>query len=272
MENQLLDLIFLSEKRMKILLLLMEGPRNLETLKEYLQASPTAVQPQIKKLKEQHLIAPDKDLYKLTDIGKIVVEKMQPLVETLNVLEENVDYWAEREMELIPSHLLTRIRELKHCTTIEPDVDRMFEILPAIIKNSKNSKKVKALISYFHPAFPSFCLELAQKRIQISITLPSIILKRWIEDYREIMTEFLKLENTELFVCRSCEKVPTVLVTDIFMAMALFPKMAVFDRKYLTSTDSGAQAWGEELFEYYKNFSEQIREVNALLSDFLSAH
>ena len=267
MENHLLNLIFLSDKRMKLLLILMEGPKNLETLKKRLKASPTAVQPQIKKLKEQHLVTSDKSLYKLTDIGKIVVEKMQPLVETLDVLEENVDYWADRKMELIPSDLLFRIRELRNCTPIEPEVDRMFEIIPGIIRNITNSKKLKVLISYFHPNFPSYFLELAKKRVNISIVLPSIILKRWNEDYREVMTEFLKMENTELFICKSCEEVPTVLVTDTFMAIALFPKTTVFDRKYLTSTDSGARAWGKELFEYYKNSSKQIKEINASLSD-----
>ncbi|MCQ1536699.1 winged helix-turn-helix domain-containing protein [Methanosarcina sp. KYL-1] len=264
METPLLDLIFLSDKRKNVLLLLMEGPKNLETLRERLKASPTAVQPQIKKLKEQHLVAQDKDLYKLTDIGKIVVEKMQPLVETLAVLEENADYWADRDMGSIPPSLMRRLSELGHCTTVEPEIDHMFELIPEFAKNMRKAKKIKAIISYFHPLFPSFYIEVARNGAQVSIILPESILKRWIEDYREITEQFINLENTELLVCRDCERTPNLTVTDIFMGIALFPKKAVFDRKYVRSFDPRALAWGEELFEYYKNLSEQVTEINNL--------
>ena len=95
MENTLLDLILLSEKRKNVLLLLLEGPKDIETIKKALNASATAVQPQVKKLKEQHLVVQEKNLYKLSEIGRIVAEKMKPLVDTLSVLEENTDYWAD---------------------------------------------------------------------------------------------------------------------------------------------------------------------------------
>ena len=49
-----------------------------------------------------------------------MAKKMKPLLDAFSVLEENADYWAERDMNEIPPILLRRINELGHCTLIEP--------------------------------------------------------------------------------------------------------------------------------------------------------
>ena len=262
MENTLLDLILLSEKRKNVLLLLLEGPKDIETLKKALNASATAIQPQVKKLKEQHLIVQEKNLYKLSEIGKIVAEKMKPLVDTLSVLEENTDYWADREISKIPPFLLRRISELGHCTTIEPQADHMFEMIPEYVKNVGMAKKLEIVIPYFHPLFPSFYLGIAEKEIPISLIMPESVLKRWVEDYREQTEQFLKMEKAKLFVCADCEMIPAIVAADNFMTIALFPKNTVFDRKYLISFEPGALAWGKELYDYYEQRSEQIHDID----------
>ncbi len=74
---------------------MLEGPKDINTLKKTLKASATSVQPpQIKMLKEKHLVIQDRDVYRLSEIGKIIAEKMKPpLLDTISVLEENADYW-----------------------------------------------------------------------------------------------------------------------------------------------------------------------------------
>jgi len=262
MENNLLDLILLSEKRKNVLLLLLEGPKDIETIKKALNASATAVQPQVKKLKEQHLVIQEKNLYKLSEMGRVVVEKMKPLVDTLSVIEENANYWSEREVNEIPHFLLRRISELGHCTIIEPQIDYMFELIPEYVKNVRMAKELKVAISYFHPLFPSFFLEIAEKGIPISLVLPESILKRWIEDYREQTEQYIKKENAKLFVCTDCERIPAVAAADNFMAMALFPKSTVFDRKYMICFEPGALVWGKELYDYYEQRSKQVKNID----------
>jgi len=261
MVNPLVDLLFLSEKRKNILLLLMEGPKNIETIREILKANATSVQPQLKKLKEQHLVTQEEDLYVLTDIGRIVVEKMKPLLDTLDLLEDNVDYWANRDMDAIPPELLRRINELGHCSTIEPEIEHMFELIPAFVENMNKAKRARGLLSYFHPLFPSYYLGLAKKGLKISLFFPEVILKRWVEDYRAETEEFLSLENTQLFTFKKNNKVPSLTVTDGFMAMALFPKEAVFDRKYVMSFEPGALAWGEEYIDHFQKLSTRIEKL-----------
>jgi predicted transcriptional regulator len=261
MVNPLVDLLFLSEKRKNILLLLMEGPKNIETIRETLKANATSVQPQIKKLKEQHLVTQKEDLYVLTDIGRIVVEKMKPLLDTLDLLEGNADYWANRDMTAIPPELLRRINELGQCTTTEPDIDRRFELIPLLVENMKKAKRVRALLSYFHPLFPSHYLDLARKGISVSLLIPEPILRRWVEDYRVETEELLSLENAELFTFKKNDKVPSLMVADNFMAMALFPKSAVFDRKYVMSFELAARVWGEEYIDHFQKLATQIGKL-----------
>ncbi len=260
MVNPLVDLLFLSEKRKNILLLLMEGPKNIEMMRETLKANATSVQPQLKKLKEQHLVTQEEDLYVLTGIGRIVVEKMKPLLDTLDLLEENVDYWAKRDMTAIPPELLCRINELRQCTTTEPDIDRMFELIPLLVENMEKAKRLRALLSYFHPLFPSHYLGLAQKGIRVSLLIPEPILRRWVEDYRAETEELLSLENAELFTFKENAKVPSLIVGDNFMAMALFPKSAVFDRKYVMSFEPGARVWGEKYIDHFQKLATRIEK------------
>lgn len=267
MEDSLLDMIFLSEKRKNVILLLLEGPKDMNTIKKTLKASATSVQPQIKMLKEKHLLVQDKDTYRLSEIGKIIAEKMKPLLDTLSVIEENADYWADRDISKIPVYLLHRIGELGHCITVEPEIDHMFEMIPEYVKNAEKSRKFETLISYFHPLFPSFFRGLAQKGISVSLILPESILKRWAEDdYIEQTTQFLKLENTKLMVCKDCEKIPTVVAADNFMGISLFPKEGTFDRRFVMCFERGALAWGKELYDSYAQDSEQIDDIKGYIN------
>jgi predicted transcriptional regulator len=262
MEDSLLDLIFLSEKRKNVLLLLLEGPKDIETMRKALNASATSVQPQVKKLKEQHLVVQEKDLYKLSEIGKIVAEKMKPLIDIIDVLEENVDYWADRNMSEIPPFLLRRIGEFGHCTVIEPQIDHLFEMIPEYVKNAEMAKKLEVVMPYFHPLFPSFFLGIAKKDVPIFLILPESVLKRWIEDYKEETKQFLEIEKSKLFVCTECEKLPAIAAADNFMALALFPRNAVFDRKYILNFNSQALKWAKELYDYYEQRSKQIHNID----------
>jgi predicted transcriptional regulator len=267
MEDSLLDLIFLSEKRKNILLLLLEGPEDINTIKKNLKASATSVQPQIKMLKEKRLVVQDKDIYRLSEIGKIIAEKMKPLLDTLSVLEQNSEYWADRDISKIPPFLLQRMGELGQCNIVEPRMEHMFELIPEYVENTKKSRRFEALISYFHPLFPSFYLEIAQNGTSVSLILPEPILKRWIEDdYREQTMQFLKMENTRLMVCKDCEKTPTIVAADNFMGIALFPKGGTFDRKYVICFEPGALAWGKDLYDYYEQNSEQIEDIDSYLN------
>ena len=105
MQLELLELIFLSNRRKQLLLFLKDGPKNMDEIKGALDVTSTAILPQIKKLKEKSLVVQEEKSYRLSLIGKVLVEKMQPLVNIVDVFEDNFDYWAERDLQGIPPAL-----------------------------------------------------------------------------------------------------------------------------------------------------------------------
>ena len=60
MSSSLCDTIWLSEKRKNLLLLLMEGPRDIEQIKTSLNVTAKAMMPQIKILKKQGVDSPER--------------------------------------------------------------------------------------------------------------------------------------------------------------------------------------------------------------------
>jgi predicted transcriptional regulator len=74
MRSSLSDTIWLSEKRKRLLLLLMEGPRNIDQIKKSLNVTSKAMMPQIRILMDNDLILEDNRVYHLSEIGGIVVE------------------------------------------------------------------------------------------------------------------------------------------------------------------------------------------------------
>ena len=73
-------------------------------------------------------------MYSLSLIGEIIIEIMQPLLDTLEVFEKNEDFWADRKLAPIPPHLMKRISELGDYHLIEPDLSHTFDLSPEFVK------------------------------------------------------------------------------------------------------------------------------------------
>ena len=109
-----LDLIFSSEKRREILLLLREGPKSIGEIESFLHSSSITIYPQIKLLKERRFLYRKEDQkYELTLLGRAIAEKMKSLVDTLETLENKYEFWNSHKLDGIPTHLLNRISDLK---------------------------------------------------------------------------------------------------------------------------------------------------------------
>jgi len=147
MSSSLCDTIWLSEKRKNLLLLLMEGPRDIEQIKTFLNVTSKAMMPQIKILKKQGLVLQKDDTYILSEIGKLVVGNMLPLLSTLEVLEENKEYWASKDTGVVPSELLMRLGELGECRVIEPDLNHLFDLPREFTENLIKSRYIMSSLS-----------------------------------------------------------------------------------------------------------------------------
>lgn len=261
MNPNLLDLILFSEKRKAFLLLLKEGPKNTQEILDRLQVPRTALLPQIKKLKEQNLVIHEEGMYSLSLIGEIIIEKMQPLLDTLDVFEKNEDFWADRKLAPIPPHLMKRISELGDYHLIEPDLSHTFDLNPEFVKYTSDSNHILMFFSYFHPQFPAFFLKLARRGTEISLIVGESVYSRLAEDFKKEGEEFLRMENTSLYILDKKEvEIPAVVVaSDKIMILGLFNESGRFDRQYVMGFEPRAIEWGKDLFEYLRDMSREIK-------------
>lgn len=91
MRSSLITILLSSEKRTDLLLLLKEKPRTIEEINDELDTNSVAILPQIKKLKEFELVIHEDKIYDLSPLGKIIVKKIEPLIELIRQLNESCE-------------------------------------------------------------------------------------------------------------------------------------------------------------------------------------
>jgi predicted transcriptional regulator len=258
---KLTELVFLSEKRKKLLLFLKDKPRNMAEIQEYLSSDPVSILPQIKKLKEGKLVVQKGHTYELSVMGIVIADKMPPFLDTLEVLEENYEYWKKRNLEGIPPFLRRRIFELKNCKLILPEASHMFEFNPEFVEKLCLSTRIFGFTSYFHPSFTTLYPEIAKTGVEISLMLTDPVLQRFKKDYREELCAFLSFENVRVFIFPQDAKIADFTVTDKFFSLTLFSREKLFEHESLLSLEPEALKWGKDLFSYMLKEAVPLKEI-----------
>jgi predicted transcriptional regulator len=263
MEKQikLTELVFLSEKRKKLLLFLKDEPRTMAEIQEHLSSDPVSILPQIKKLKEGKLVLQKGHAYELSLMGMVIVDKMPPFLGTLEVLEQNFDYWTKRNLEGIPPFLRKRMFELKNCKLILPDVSHMFELNPEFVDKLHVSTHILGFASYFHPSFTTLYPEIAKKGVEISLILTGPVIQRFKKDYRDELSTLMNFENVSVFSFPGDARIADFTVTDKFFLLTLFSREKFFEHESLLSIEPEALKWGTDLFSHMLKKATRVTDV-----------
>ncbi|WP_406657636.1 winged helix-turn-helix domain-containing protein [Methanolobus sp. ZRKC2] len=260
MKAELISTVFLSEKRKNTLLMLMEGPATIDEIKESLTGTTSAIMAQVKILLEQRLIENEEDEYRLTSVGKIVMKKIKPLTETLNVVEDNKDYWDSRNLNAVPEFLLDRLGDLGSVLVHEPDLNHLFEPPKELLTSLKTTKNASTFYSYFCPTCPCNYAELAKREVQYDLILTKPVYERLLDEYTEQHDAMMEARNSNIYICNDdTVKLGALSITDDLMLIAFFNKQGIFDHKKVISFEESARKWGKDLFLYYKENSEKIK-------------
>lgn len=256
--NELLNVISASDKRRNLLMLLAKGPQEWDDIKRILNVTSTGMLPQIKILEEEKLIERDGRRFFLTPVGKVLTTQMEPLISTMEVLDKNRKFWHDHDLSVLPLDILLHIRELGDYRIIEnPDVE-LFDV-NTFLKNISTSKVLKGISHTVHPRYPSFFLSLAQKGVETSLILTPDVFRVIKEKYRDMLEEWLECKNAHLFVPREDIRFSFV-VTDTYFSISLFYTSGIFDSKNdCVSFDPSARVWGNRIFDYFRNQSEEIK-------------
>ena len=258
MASSLSDTVWLSEKRLNLLLLLMEGPRDIDQIKTSLNVTSRGMMPQIKKLKEKYLIVEEGYNYKLSNLGALIVRKVLPLLNTLSMISQNREYWEQRDLDVLPTHLFSRIHELGNYLLIDPDLNYTFEIPREFTENLQRSRDINSIISFFRPEYPSLYCELLETAEKLTLILSDSVFERMQNTCLDELQMLLASPKCEVYLYPENSRPPALDVSDWFMYISFFNQLGRYDHRDIMSFDESALKWGMELFEYSKSLSKRI--------------
>ena len=257
----LLNVISSSDKRKKVLLLLLHGPKTLGEMRHSLNFTATGLLPQIRILEARNLVRQEGKEYGLTDIGQVIAMHLEPLVKTLETIEQKELFWKEHDTGAFPAGLLLRIGDLADSQILESSIEELFEPHKEFLENILKSSRIMGISPIVHPVYPEFFLKLAERGTDISLILTRKVFNKIEKEHYDKLAHGLSFNNGSLYVSEEDIKLASV-VTDIFFSISLFFKNGVFDsRKDLVSFNKSALSWGEELFNYYRERAQRIESL-----------
>lgn len=261
MKKPLLDVMFASEKRKEILLLLKHGPVGMEAILRSMQTTRQALLPQIRVLEDHQLVTHSDDSYALTKIGKLLVDAMVPLIERIETLDVDIDYWGTHSLEFIPPHLLNRIEEIGKCKINNPSIPEIYDLPQGFEEESKRSKAVFGLTTVFHPNFSSVYKGLTDNGVVVS----TIISKELFENLRKNQyNDFKKLvesDKVNLFVYSKPVRTVFFAMNDFSTIYNILTKDGEVDHYIVRCHNQKAIDWSKDLFEHYLEDSAPITEI-----------
>jgi predicted transcriptional regulator len=262
MKKALLDVIFASKKRKQALLLLKDGAREMEDLLKSLDTSRQALLPQMRILEKHSLVNHSKDSYELTVIGKLIVDEMIPLLNTIEVFDTDMDYWGTHKLDFIPRHLLNRINELADCEIITPPLTELYSIHKAINIENKISDSIYIVTSFLYPNYKQIFTETLGQKMNVYFVVSKELLDKIRNEHSENFEEFVKSKYFHFFVYKQNMDFSFFITDDHHILISLLRREGGFDNKYILCSSRSATEWGKELFEYCLEESLPITKLS----------
>jgi predicted transcriptional regulator len=261
MKKSLIDVLFMSEKRKGVLLLLQDGAKEMEVLLRSLDTTRQALLPQIRTLEEHHLVSHDKDIYELTTIGKLIVDDMNPLLGIVDVFDTDINYWGTHDLAFIPPHLLERIDELGECRIMSPSTEKMYEAHHEFNQESKKQKSQFSITTFFYPNFPDIFSELLSNDVNMYVIISQSLFDKLRSDSYINFKRLIGNKLVHFYVYSRKMEFLSFVFNESTLMMSPLKVNNEFDNRHVLCEDPGAIQWAKELFEYYLKHSVLITEI-----------
>lgn len=261
MKKQLLDVIFASEKRKNVLLLLRAGSQEMDYLLKLLETSRQALLPQIRILEEHHLVFRYNDSYDLTATGKLVVDAMVPLLNTVELFDNDIDYWGKHNIDFIPPHLLSRLSLLKKCRIIIPSHVGMYDLNEKILETSLISKSHYGILTFYHYLFPKLISNMLSNNAHVHMIVPPAVLDKFRTECKSEFEKFLQSKFFHFHVYTENIGLLGLACNDYHFMLRLLKNNGDPDINHILCNDEEVLKWGRQLYDYYLKDSTLITEI-----------
>ena len=261
MKKPLLDVMFASEKRKKVLLLLQDGPKEMQFILKSLNTTRQNLLPQMSILKEHHLITHEKDVCELTIIGKEILDKIAPALNTVKVFEDNIDYWGSHTIDFIPKEFLRRIAELGSCNLVELQIQETFEEDRSFIEEAKKSKFLFVITSFIFPNYNDVLSELIAAGAEISIIVSSGVYEKLLQENPRDLQHFVSNTQVKIYKYPDSFAFLSFSLTDHSVMFRLLTLEGNYDNKRMLCSSPQALEWGKDFFYSYMKKSVLIDKI-----------
>ncbi|WP_256623402.1 helix-turn-helix transcriptional regulator [Methanolobus chelungpuianus] len=234
----------------------------MKVLLQSMDTTRQALLPQLKILEENYLITRYGDTYELTPISKLIVNEMAPFVETLKVLDSNMDFWGERDLRFIPPELLDRIRELDPYQINEPAISNIHELNRDFTETSASSKCMCAVTNIFHPNFMELFALWTGNKVKITMVISEDLYNKLKTQNRDDFQQLLDNEYIRFKLYSKPFDFVYFALNDRCLLITMLRKDGWYDNKELISFSRSAINWGRNLLEYYEHSSTPITSID----------
>lgn len=261
MEKSLLDVVFVSERRKNVLLMLQDGPKEMETILGFLNTTRQALLLQMRILKDHSLIYQSRDAYGLMNTGKLLVNKMKPFLNTLVTLEENSNYLFTHKLEAIPEHFLDRLCEIEGCKVFDPGHINAHQLNTEYLEEALASRSVYFVCTFMHPTYNSILKQLLDKGIEVSVIDSRDLVEKLLTEIYEVCQYFLSYKNFKIYRYEKDLSISTLTVTDNGFLLRLRLSNDEFSNKQLMCLGPKGRKWGKDLYDHFLKDSTLITEI-----------
>jgi len=237
-----------SELKLKILLQLLKGSKNLQMLKSSIDARETSILHVLKEFEGAELTTKSGGVYSLTSLGLIDAQICSECLVTSEVMEKFKDLWLSHDLTVIPPHLIRNLGYLKDSTLIRTDSFELSKVHKAFLQILLTSKRIRGISPIFHPDYVPVIEHLLSQGNQVELILTKAVLEKTLSLAKlDSLKKDFKDERLKIYLKENLKVALTV--TEKNFSLGFFDLNGVYDYSVdLISLNQEAIAWGEELF------------------------
>lgn len=253
-----------SSVRVKILICLSEGIQTMSGLKKEIGISSSTISHNLSNLEKRNITTKEGEKYILTPIGHLITYNLMDNMKTTSVISKFQKFWLNHDLSGIPPELIKEIGDLYNSSLVESESGEIYkphEKYQEIILKSNYIKGVSSIFRFnYIELFQHLILE---NYIDVELILTNDIIQKITEgidaDNLKQLKNSMAQGNVKLWVINNDVRI-AFTITDKYLSLGLFHEHGDYDNtKDLISDDHDAVAWGNKLFEYYRNQSKEFK-------------
>jgi predicted transcriptional regulator len=252
-----------SSVRVIILICLSEGLQTMSELKEETGISSSTISHNLSDLEKRKITTKEGEKYYLTPLGNIITLNLIENIKTNAAVSKFQKLWMNHDLSSIPPELIKRIGDLHNSVLVEVDSGEIFkphETYQRIISGSEYIKGVSPIFRFdYIDLYKKLVIEYG---IDVELILTQDIVDQTMGGIDgqnlEYLQDFMSRDKVKFWVIPTDVKI-AFTVTNKYLSLGLFNEQGDYDNtRDLVSDDHGAVAWGNQLFEYYREQAQKL--------------